>query len=160
MNTNDSIISCVIDISQFSNLQQPLQVTAHVLRFLNNRKARLSPDNQQLLPGSETGAKDMEEAEHYWILDVQISLQQNKKFENWRREFNLFNWSQWHSEVWRLAVARRPSLLSRASHSPWCKSCIYKQCWHEECTLLSTSRMLDAVAIFGTMVSVSSTYLR
>ena len=91
MNTNDSIISCVIDISQFSNLQQPLQVTAHVLRFLKNRKARLSPDNQQLLLGSETGAKDMEEAEHYWILDVQISLKQNKKFENWRREFNLFN---------------------------------------------------------------------
>ena len=51
MNTNDSIISCVIDISQFSNLQQLLQVTAHVLRFLNNQKARLSPDNQQLLPG-------------------------------------------------------------------------------------------------------------
>jgi len=32
----------------------------------------------------------MEEAEQYWILDVQKSLQQNKKFENWRREFKLF----------------------------------------------------------------------
>ena len=32
----------------------------------------------------------MEEVGQYWILDVQKSLQQNKKFENWRREFNLF----------------------------------------------------------------------
>jgi len=32
----------------------------------------------------------MEVAEQYWILDVQKSLQLNKKFENWRQEFNLF----------------------------------------------------------------------
>ena len=32
----------------------------------------------------------MEVAEQYWILDVQKSLQQNKRFENWRREFNIF----------------------------------------------------------------------
>ena len=30
----------------------------------------------------------------------------------------------------------------------------------EECALLSVSRKLDAVAIFGMIVSVSSTYLR
>ena len=30
----------------------------------------------------------------------------------------------------------------------------------EECALLSVSRKLDAVAIFGMVVSVSSTYLR
>ena len=82
--------SCVIDISQFNNLLWLLRVTAYVLRFLKNLKARLSPDDEQLLLGSEIGAKDMEEVGQYWILDVQKSLQQNKKFENWRREFNLF----------------------------------------------------------------------
>ena len=90
VNTNDSSISSVMDISRFSNLQRLLRVTAYVLRFLKNLKARLSPHNEQLLLGSEIGAKDVEEAEQYWILDVQKSLQQNKKFENWRREFNLF----------------------------------------------------------------------
>ena len=65
VNTNDSSISCVIDISRFSNLQQLLHVTAYVLRFLKNLKARLLPDNEQLLIGSEIGAKDMEEAERY-----------------------------------------------------------------------------------------------
>ena len=90
MNTNDSSISCVIDISRFSNLQLLLHVTAYVLRFLKNLKARLLPDNEQLLIGSEIGVKDMEEAEQYWILDVQKSLRQIKKFESWRREFNLF----------------------------------------------------------------------
>ena len=30
----------------------------------------------------------------------------------------------------------------------------------EECALLSVSRKIDAVAIFGVMLSVSSTYLR
>jgi len=90
VNTNDSSISCVIDISRFSNLQRLLLVTAYVLRFLENLKARLSPDNEQLLIGSEIRAKDMEVVEQYWILDVQKSLQQNKKFESWRREFNLF----------------------------------------------------------------------
>ena len=80
MNTNDSSISCVIDISRFSNLQLLLHVTAYVLRFLKNLKARLLPDNEQLLIGSEIGAKDMEEAEQYWILDVQKSLRQIKKF--------------------------------------------------------------------------------
>ena len=55
-NTNDSSISCVIDISRFSNLQRPW-VTAHVLRFLKNLKARLSPGNEQLRLGSEIGAK-------------------------------------------------------------------------------------------------------
>ena len=32
----------------------------------------------------------MEVAEQYWIQDVQKSSHQNKKFENWRQEFNLF----------------------------------------------------------------------
>ena len=90
VNTNDSSTSCVIDISRFSSLQRLLRVTAYVLRFLKNLKARLLPDNEQLLIGSEIGAKDMEKAEQYWILDVQKSLQQNKKFESWRREFDLF----------------------------------------------------------------------
>ena len=61
-----------------------------MLRFLKNLKARLLLDNEQLLIGSEIGAKDMEEAEQYWILDVQKSLPQNKNFESWRREFDLF----------------------------------------------------------------------
>jgi len=90
VNTNDSSISCVIDISRFSNLQRLLRVTAYVLRFLKNLKTTSLPDNEQLLIGSYIDAKDMEEAEQYWILDVQKSLHQNKKFENWKREFNLF----------------------------------------------------------------------
>ena len=32
----------------------------------------------------------MEEAEQYWIVDLKKSLHLNKKFENWRREFDLF----------------------------------------------------------------------
>ena len=90
MNAKDSSISRVIDISRFSNLQRLLRVTAYVLRFLKNLKARLSPDNEQSVIGSEIEAKEMEVAEQYWILDVQKSLQQNKRFENWRREFNIF----------------------------------------------------------------------
>ena len=32
----------------------------------------------------------MEVAEQYWILNLQKSLLENKKFENWRQKFNLF----------------------------------------------------------------------
>ena len=90
VNTNDCSISCVIEISRFSNLQRLLCVTAYVLRSLKNLKARLLPDNEHLLIGSAIGAKDIEEAEQYWILHVQTFSQQNKKFESWRREFDLF----------------------------------------------------------------------
>ena len=90
LNTNPSSISCVIDISRFSNLQRLLRVTAYVLRFLENLKVKLSGDNEGLILSSNIGAKEMEEAEQYWILDVQKSLHLNKKFENWKREFDLF----------------------------------------------------------------------
>jgi len=90
VNTNDSSISCVIDISRLSNLERLLRVAAYVLRFLKNLKTTSLPDNEQLLIGSDIDAKDMEEAEQYWILDVQKSLQHNEKFESWKREFNLF----------------------------------------------------------------------
>ena len=90
VNTNASSISCVVDISRFSNLQRLLWVTAYVIRFPKNLKARLSGDNEGLVLSSDIGAKEMEEAEKYWILDVQKSLHLNKKFENWRREFDLF----------------------------------------------------------------------
>ena len=102
VNTNDCSISCVIEISRFSNLQGLLCVTAYVLRLL--------PDNEQLLIGSEIGAKDIEEAEQYWILHVQTSLQQNKKFESWRREFDLFT-----DHVGILRCGGRLSLLKKFS---------------------------------------------
>ena len=76
VNIKDSSISCIIDISRFSNIQRLLRVTAYVLRFLKNLKARLSPDSEQSVIGSEVGAEDIEVAEQYWILDVQKSLQQ------------------------------------------------------------------------------------
>ena len=90
VNTNGFSISCVVDISRFSNLQPLLLATAYVLRFLKNLKGRLSGDNEGLVPSSDVGAKEMEEAEQYWIFDVQKSLHLNKKFENWRREFDFF----------------------------------------------------------------------
>lgn len=88
-NTNDSSISCVIDISRFSNLQRPW-VTAHVLRFLKNLKARIITRQWTVTSWLWDWGKGREEAEQFWILDVQKSLQQNENFENWGREFNLF----------------------------------------------------------------------
>ena len=55
VNINYSSIGCVVDISCLSNLQCLLQVTAYVLRFLKNLKARLSRGNKGLVLISDTG---------------------------------------------------------------------------------------------------------
>ena len=65
-------------------------VTAYVLRFVKNLKAVLSRQNEELVLDSDIAVKEIEEAEQWWILDVQKYLPLNKKFESWKREFGLF----------------------------------------------------------------------
>lgn len=90
VNARGSGIGSVVDVSRFSNLQRLLRVTAYVLRFVKNLKAVLSRQNEELVFDSDIAVKEIEEAEQWWILDVQKYLPLNKKFESWKREFGLF----------------------------------------------------------------------
>ena len=81
-------ISSLIDLVRFSNLPRLLRVTVYVLQFIKKLKERVN-GGQQVFE-SDISATDLKEAEKCWILDVQGSLQLNKKFEAWSQEFNLF----------------------------------------------------------------------
>lgn len=81
-------ISSLINLVHFSNLPRLPRVTVYVLQFIKKLKERVNGGRQGF--ESDISATDLKEAEKCWILDVQGSLQLNKKFEAWSQEFNLF----------------------------------------------------------------------
>ena len=64
------------------------RVTADVLKFVRvlKNKVKTADLEEELLEPHD----DLAQAERLWIIESQSSLTQDKLFETWRRQFNLF----------------------------------------------------------------------
>ena len=72
-------ISKIIDINTFSSIDRLFRVTAYVLRFIANLKAK---GNNSAVPIKleELNAEELKHAETKWVIDSQISIRNDPKF--------------------------------------------------------------------------------
>lgn len=78
----------IMKCEDFSSLHKLLRVTAYVLKFvrlLKRRATSTSPEKEPLVQSD-----DITQAERLWIIESQSLLTQDKSFETWKRQFNLF----------------------------------------------------------------------
>ena len=79
-------ISSVIEIGRYCSLLKLLRVTALVLRFINNIKARKAGKN---LCTGKLDAKEISEAEKLWLIDAQLSLQGQPDFSKTKENLGI-----------------------------------------------------------------------
>ena len=78
----------IMKCEDYSNLPKLLRVTANILKFVRLLKRKVKPaDSNDETPEQPD---DIELAERLWIIESQSSLSQDKSFEMWKRQFNLF----------------------------------------------------------------------
>ena len=61
--------TAIIDTKKYSSLTQLLRISAYVLRFIGNLKAKLSGNTNQVVQA--LSANEVKQAEWYWIKTVQ-----------------------------------------------------------------------------------------
>ncbi len=81
-------LSAIIKCEQFSNFRRLLRVTAYVLKFVHLLKQQIQMDERPL--NVELNAADLTETETLWVKCVQHALAEDKRFEEWKRQFRLF----------------------------------------------------------------------
>ena len=96
-------------------------MTSIVLKFVRLLKSKVKPANQEKEATQQ--CNDITQAEKLWIIESQSSLMQEKLFETWKPQLNLFVDD---NNIWRcggrlgnadLAYSTRyPVLLSRKHH--------------------------------------------
>ena len=84
VNSEPALLSNVLQCEAFSNLER---VTALVLKFVKLLKAKCRGNKGEK---PELTSKDLEEAELYWIKEVQQSLKCKEKFGSWKQQLSLF----------------------------------------------------------------------
>ena len=77
----------VIVCEDYSKLTRLLRVTAYVLRFIHLLKARTRPTITPCL----LTPQEITEAERLWIIQSQSWLANDRHFDEWRRQFDLFH---------------------------------------------------------------------
>ena len=73
-------ISKIIDIDTFSSLDRLFRVTAYVLRFIANVKAKHN-NSSSSVKLEELNAEELKNAELKWVVDAQISIRKDPKFD-------------------------------------------------------------------------------
>ena len=73
-------ISKIIDINIFSSLHRLFRVTAYVLRFIANVKAKQN-NSSSLVKLEELNAEELKNAELKWVVDAQTSIRKDPKFD-------------------------------------------------------------------------------
>ena len=111
-------VSRIISCENYSSLCRLLRVTARVLRFVYVLKQRVRGNVDSVT--TELEPEEMNGAEALWIKEAQLCLVSDPKFEEWKRQFNLF---LDESGVWRCGgrlanaaipyTTKHPILLSR-----------------------------------------------
>ena len=79
-------ISSVIDINKYSTLKRLLRVTAFVLRFVQNLKAKREG---KLLNVAMLNAQEIQKAECEWIKDAQMSAKNSRSFDKVRVQLGI-----------------------------------------------------------------------
>ena len=79
----------VISVDRYSSCHRLFRVTALVLRFIHNLKAKIRGDNDKILSDELTTA-EIEDAECLWIKTVQIHLKEDKNFPQLKNQLGLF----------------------------------------------------------------------
>ena len=112
--TLDRVIRC----EDFSSLQVLLNVTSHVLQFVENLKKKVRTNSS-----NELNAAEPPSAEVLWIKEAQVSLTKSAQFSVLQTQFNLFLDTQ---GVWRCGRrlananlsfnAKHPIILPRNHH--------------------------------------------
>ena len=105
----------------FGTLPRLLRVTAYVLKFVRLLKYRI--DKLDAIPNLELTTSDLQEAEILWVKESQHALMEDRRFEGWKKQFDLFVGEDGvcHCEG-RLGKAdlpystRHPALLHRQHH--------------------------------------------
>lgn len=77
----------LIKPDDFSSKERLLNLTARVIKCARIWKQKSKPTED--LPDTITPA-DLQEAENYWIRDMQESLKTDPKFSTWQKQFGLF----------------------------------------------------------------------
>lgn len=111
----------IMKCEDYSDLSRLFRVTANVLKFvklLKDKVKAVDVEEEPLEPHDE-----LAEAERLWIIESQASLTQDKLFDTWRRQFNLFVDA---NNIWRCGgrlgnadldySTKFPVLLSRGHH--------------------------------------------
>lgn len=75
----------ILKCEDYSSLPKLLRVTAYTLKFVRllKRRVKLAHEPPEQLD-------DIEQAERLWIIESQSLLSQDRLFETWKRQFNLF----------------------------------------------------------------------
>ena len=105
-------IGAVMRCQDFSSLSRLFRVTTYVLKF-----ARVLVKVLNKGDGSSKMAdlSDSAEAERLWIVESQSTLTQDKNFDTWKKQFNLFLDS--HS-IWKCGGQLAEANLSYSSKHP------------------------------------------
>lgn len=78
----------VVSCKDFSSLQRLLRVTARVLKFIDVLKCRIKRLKEP--PSLELSADDLMRAEVMWMKEAQRTLSEEKRFDVWKKQFDLF----------------------------------------------------------------------
>ncbi len=81
-------VSEVVDCQKFSSFRRLLNVTALVLRFVKTLKGRTEASGCHLSSTLRPG--EIAEAELLWIKGCQHSLAEDRNFEDWKKQIDLF----------------------------------------------------------------------
>ena len=83
-------ISDLINCEDYSSLPKLLRVTAYVMRFVNNVKARMSKRKQTLNVTSALSSQEISTAEQLWLLSIQQSLPNTQNYMQLQFQLGLF----------------------------------------------------------------------
>ena len=80
--------TAIIDTKKYSSLTQLLRISAYVLRFIRNLRAKLSGNANQVV--QELSATEVKQAEWYWIKTIQAnSFEDEIKFLTKKSQLSL-----------------------------------------------------------------------
>ena len=87
-----------IKCEDFGSKGQLLRVTCYVLKFIKLLRQRASGIQTGTLTTTMAPCMDLQEAENYWLKDMQATLETRPKFKIWQQQFGLFRDD---SGIWR-----------------------------------------------------------
>ena len=105
-------IGAVMRCQDFSSLSRLFRVTTYVLKFA---RALIKVLNKGDGGYRTADLSDSKEAERLWIVESQSAITQDKNFDTWKRQFNLFLDSQ---GIWRCGGRLAEANLSYSSMHP------------------------------------------
>ena len=112
---NTCQISELIDIERYSSVHRLFRVTALIFKFINTRRRRIHPTDLTTDVSESLTQNELDLAKLCWIKDCQSQLQNDKRFESWKRHLDLY---LDESGVWRCGGRMSKSSLSLAAQNP------------------------------------------